>query len=86
MPAVPGCGTELSIDTLPEELLWGREGEWLPRARGETPGSTKPGPRLGCAVGFEGSGHRLQHSMGCAGVLGHRLDAQGRSKHHAKPC
>lgn len=56
------------------------------RAWGETPGSTKPGPRVGCAAGFEGSGHRLQHSAGCASVLGHRLDAQGRSKPHAKPC
>lgn len=44
----------------------------LIRGRGETPGSTKPGPSVGCVLGFEGSGHRLQHAMGCAGVLGHR--------------
>lgn len=62
---------------LPGQLGWGREGEWLlgpvlpgkvqpalVQGRGETAGSTKPGPRVGCVVGFERSGHRLQHSMG----------------------
>lgn len=42
------------------------------QGRAETPGSTKPGPRVGCVLGCERSGRRLQHSMGCAGVLVHR--------------